>query len=205
MKKWEQTETFKKRFIDVVCFLGEQQLAFRGHDESQKSANRGNYVELLNLCAKTDPLLKSHLEKSSVFSGLSNRIKNDLINSVGEILLNKVKNEINNASFVALILDETTDVTTVSQLSSGVRYATQDCEICEIFLRFTNVNTDRTAVGLTKLVFNLVDELNFGSKFIAQAYDGASVMSSELKKLKRKLGKSIQKLFLFIVWPIDWI
>ena len=35
-----------KRLIDVVCFLGEQELAFRGYGESEESDNLGNYVEV---------------------------------------------------------------------------------------------------------------------------------------------------------------
>ena len=36
-----------KRLIDTVIFLGKQELAFRGHDESKESNNKGNYIELL--------------------------------------------------------------------------------------------------------------------------------------------------------------
>ncbi|GBM70639.1 hypothetical protein AVEN_117348-1 [Araneus ventricosus] len=35
-----------------ACFLGKRGLAFRGHDESDASSNRGNYVELLNCTAQ---------------------------------------------------------------------------------------------------------------------------------------------------------
>ena len=36
-----------ERLIDAICFLGTQELAFRGYDESLSSVNRGNYIELL--------------------------------------------------------------------------------------------------------------------------------------------------------------
>lgn len=55
-----------KRLIDVVCFLGEHELGFRGHTESKNSANKGNYVDLINLLAKYDETLKLHLENSTV-------------------------------------------------------------------------------------------------------------------------------------------
>lgn len=38
--------------IDSTCFLAQQELAFRGHDESDSSVNRGNYVELIYLMVK---------------------------------------------------------------------------------------------------------------------------------------------------------
>lgn len=40
------------RLIDVVCYLGKRELAFRGHRENEGSLNRGNYCEILNLLAK---------------------------------------------------------------------------------------------------------------------------------------------------------
>jgi hypothetical protein len=38
--------------IDVVIYLLHQGLAFRGHDESEKSKNQGNFRELVKLLAK---------------------------------------------------------------------------------------------------------------------------------------------------------
>ncbi|KAL4098606.1 hypothetical protein QTP88_023174 [Uroleucon formosanum] len=42
------------RLIDVVCFLGKQELAFRGHRENEGSLNKGNYCEILDLLAKEE-------------------------------------------------------------------------------------------------------------------------------------------------------
>jgi len=38
-----------KHHIDAAIFLSAQGLAFRGHDESTVSSNRGNFIELLDL------------------------------------------------------------------------------------------------------------------------------------------------------------
>ena len=76
-----------KRLIDVVCYLAMQELAFRGHDERKASTNRGNYIELLNLLAEYDEKLASHLKDASVFSGTSNHIQNDLIESISVVVL----------------------------------------------------------------------------------------------------------------------
>ena len=35
-----------KRLIRATCFLGVQEIPFRGHDESENSSNMGNYIEL---------------------------------------------------------------------------------------------------------------------------------------------------------------
>ena len=60
-----------RRLIDTTTLLGRPELAFRGHDESADSANKGNYGEPADVFARYDEVLSSHLESSTVFSGMS--------------------------------------------------------------------------------------------------------------------------------------
>ena len=86
-------------------------MAFRGNDESATSFNRGNYIELIYGLAENDERICRHLEISTVFSGLSNRIQNDIIEAVAEVFRADIRKDINKASFVTVEVDETTDVT----------------------------------------------------------------------------------------------
>ena len=83
--KVTESRKILKCLIKTTCFLAKQELAFRGNNESQNSFNRGNYVELIYAFAENDQRLARHFKTSSVFSGLSNRIQNDLIESVAEV------------------------------------------------------------------------------------------------------------------------
>ncbi|CAI9741775.1 finger MYM-type 1-like [Octopus vulgaris] len=193
-EKVKKNREILRRLIDVVCFLSEQQLAFRDHEESADPDNEGNYVEILHLCKKYDPIL-SNLQEAGIFSDTSNRFQNDLINSVAEVLLEKIKSEINDSTFVAIILDEASEIRTGAQLSFVVRYVLSDGNIAERFLGFLNVGSDRTASGLSKIVFDKIEELKIGHKFVAQTYDGASVMSSELNGLQKKVKEKYPNAF----------
>jgi hypothetical protein len=73
--------------IKVVCVLGKLGLAFRSHDESETSVNRGNYVEMLKLLGNYDADLKYLVENLGVFRGLSPKIQNNIIASVSEYRL----------------------------------------------------------------------------------------------------------------------
>ena len=84
--KVRENREILKDLIDVNCFLAKQQLAFCSNDESSISSNRGNYVELLHTLAAKDERLSRHLEISTVFSGFSIIIKNDLIAAIGDWL-----------------------------------------------------------------------------------------------------------------------
>ncbi|KAF2889953.1 hypothetical protein ILUMI_16220 [Ignelater luminosus] len=171
MKTSKRTDS---RLIDAVCYLGLQELAFTGHDESVDSHIRGNYVELLYLLAQQDERLNNHLQTSTVF--FSN------------------KKEITDTSYVAIIMDETTDIFNKSQLLTVG-------EVQERFLRFDNVSDDRTAPRLAKHVLHCIDEFSFGEDFSAQTYDGAAaIMAGEHNGLQ-KLIKG--KLFLFIIMPTN--
>jgi hypothetical protein len=74
------------RLIDVVCFLGKQELAFRGHRENEGSLNKGNYCEILDLLAKEEQFIREHFCTNSVFKGTSHDIQNDLIHCVTTVL-----------------------------------------------------------------------------------------------------------------------
>jgi len=73
-------------------------------------------MELLHTLAAKDESLARHLETSTVFSGFSNIIQNDLIAAIGDVVRYDIK-EISAAPFVAAEVGESTDVTNKVQIS----------------------------------------------------------------------------------------
>jgi hypothetical protein len=70
------------RIIECVKFCGAFELALRGHDESDLSANPGVFRGLLDLMAEVDTIFKEYIEKSSIFKGVSKTIQNELLDSM---------------------------------------------------------------------------------------------------------------------------
>lgn len=173
-----------ERLISATCFLAQQELPFRGNNESSESVNKGNYVELLNLLAETDDKLLNHLQTATVFSGTSNDIQNDIIECISRFMINKIKEEVNNSNFVAVIMDETTDVSNKSQLSTIFRYVTSDGKVEERFLGFSDVSSNRTAARLSLILSEHIDQFQCGEKLVAQTYDGAPVMAGSVSGLQ---------------------
>jgi hypothetical protein len=97
---------------------------FRGHYKQLTPVYRGNYIELINLMGTLDPKLSRHLATSIVFSGLSGDLQNDKIQSISNTLLKMIKIKIISTEFVSIIMDETTDIVSKSQLSTILRYMT---------------------------------------------------------------------------------
>ncbi|XP_036973754.1 zinc finger MYM-type protein 1 [Acanthopagrus latus] len=180
-----------KSLIDATSFLAKQELAFRGNDEGNNSINRGNYVELLHLMAEKDDKLAKHLKESTVFVGTSNRIQNDLIEAISDVVRSSIKSDVDAASFVAVEVDETTDANNKAQISAVLRYVNSDCEVKEAFLGFDDVSNDRRAQGISKYVLDVLEKYECAEKLIAQTYDGAAVMASELNGVQAKVKEKV--------------
>lgn len=80
--------------------------------------------------------LRITLRPAQFFSGLSSHIQNDLIEAVGNVLVNEIKAEIKDATFAAILVDETTDTSNFAQLSTVWRYVTKEGVAEEIFVGF---------------------------------------------------------------------
>lgn len=57
-----------------------------------------------------NPILDNHLETSTVFLRTSGTVQNNIINAIGNVLINEIKSEISNAKFVSIMFDKTTAV-----------------------------------------------------------------------------------------------
>jgi hypothetical protein len=64
--------------IDVTLLLGKQELAFRGHDETEISVNQGNFREIFQCLIKCNVESAEHASKfSNIFTGQSKTIQNE--------------------------------------------------------------------------------------------------------------------------------
>lgn len=176
-----------KILVDVTSLICKQELAFRGHDESEDSLNRGNFKAIFNLVISRNPELKQHWDNMGFFRGLSKTIQNELIECFQDELIKVIESDINLAPFFACMVDETTDISEKTQFSIVVRLVDSNGEIQEYFLGFYGVNEDRTADGLCNVLCKALEKFNIKHKLVAQTYDGCSVMSGELNGLQAKV------------------
>uniref|UniRef100_A0A671PJX7 DUF4371 domain-containing protein n=1 Tax=Sinocyclocheilus anshuiensis TaxID=1608454 RepID=A0A671PJX7_9TELE len=140
-----------RKLIIAVLYLGQQKHAFRGHDESATSKNKGNFVQLLETFSEFDPALAEHLKTSTIFKGTSKSIQNDIIDSIATVVNNAIDQEIQSTDFFAIQADDTTDVSCKCQLSVILRYVNVSGAICERFLGFHDVSADRDAESLSEV------------------------------------------------------
>ena len=74
-----------KSLFDCICFCTKQGISFRGHRDDRSAegdVNKGNFIELVQFCAKTDEILSTHLEsgpKNAQYT--SKTIQNQMISN----------------------------------------------------------------------------------------------------------------------------
>jgi hypothetical protein len=184
-EKVKENRDILKRLIDMTLYLSTQELAFRGHDETETSLNQGNFKELAKLLSTYDEKFKTFLNESSVFSGLSKTIQNELIESITKVIIKTIELEVDKSICFSWQVDETTDISCLSQLSVIFRYAI-DGKVIERFMGFFNVSQGRKADDLFNLLTTTFSRFNLPQKLVGQTYDGASVMAGELNGCSQK-------------------
>lgn len=190
IKHNEQVKKNRKilsQIIDCIKFCGKFELSLRGHDESSSSENPGVFKGLVNFAATFDPSLQKHLENSTVFSGTSKTIQNELLQNMLEVCREQIILEIEKTSFVAIMSDDTTDISETTQTVIVFRYEL-DGIIYERFWGFFNPE-NVNAQGISSCILNEIDKVlkNDPSKLIAQTYDGANVMKGEQGGVQYKI------------------
>ncbi|XP_051985508.1 zinc finger MYM-type protein 1-like [Xyrauchen texanus] len=97
--------------------------------------------------------------------------------------------EVKSANFVAIQADETTDVSTQTQLVLVLRYIDPNNKVQERFFEFLPIS-ESTSISIAIVLLERLNGLFADDekvKLIAQAYDGASVMRGEKAGVQQKV------------------
>lgn len=167
------------RLIVAAVYLARQQQTFRGHSGALGSASRGNFVELVHAFSEFDATLAEHLESSPVFSGMSSTIQDDITESIARVIQNETDKEINMSPFIAVQVDDPSDISNKCQLSVVIRFVDGKGNVCERFLGFFDISSDRDAEAMTSVVMRAIGNYSPTKKLVCQTYDGASCMADQ--------------------------
>jgi hypothetical protein len=102
------------------------------------------------------------------------------------VIIKTIESEVNKSVCFSWQVDETTDISCLSQLSVIFRYAI-DGKVIERFMGFFNVSEGRKADDLFNLLTTTFNRFNLPQKLVGQTYDGvsvASVMAREQSKIR---------------------
>ncbi|XP_054717407.1 uncharacterized protein LOC129226804 [Uloborus diversus] len=177
-----------KPIISTALFLARRGLAFRGHRDSgaclenEKSKEEGNFKALLRFRVEYgDTLLKNHLETAGANATYTSwQIQNEIIASFNNIIIRKIVEQVKKVQWFSILVDETTDVSKIKQMTFCVRFI-KEGKVHEEFLQFIPI-TDATGKGLAETIIKTINDRNLQPQcIVGQGYDGARAMSGDIK------------------------
>jgi hypothetical protein len=190
-----------KPIISTAIFLARRGLAFRGHRDSgpvllnePSERGEGNFKSLLRFRAQSgDSVLQNHLENAGENATYTSwQIQNEIITSMNKIILTKLVEKVKDAQWFSILVDETTDVGTIAQMTFCVRFVENE-KVHEEFLQFIPV-TDMTGKGLADIICKTINDLSLQPQFmVGQGYDGAGAMSGHMNGVQAIIKEKYPK------------
>ncbi|CAN6582187.1 unnamed protein product [Malus baccata var. baccata] len=133
MAQKQHIETFVSKQIDKACinyrtllnaslectrWLLGQGLPFHGHDESFKSSNRGNYLELMQFLSKHNEQVRKVVFENAPknLKNTSSDIKKDLVCACAIETIDAITKDMEGAFFFSLLVDGSRDSSTKEQM-----------------------------------------------------------------------------------------
>lgn len=177
--------------------MASHNLAFRGHKEklvieSDSSESSGNFIDLLKLIARFDPILQLHLkqvaDKTVNDHYLGKTIQNELIQLMASHVKSKIVAKIIKNKYYSIILDCTRDVSRVEQLSIIIRFFnTNTAHIEEHFIGFLAVEKT-TAESLTNYIIAELEQQGISLQNCrGQGYDNGANMRGNKSGVQKRI------------------
>ncbi|KAH9657516.1 TTF-type domain-containing protein [Citrus sinensis] len=183
-KTQSEYETRLNAVVDCIRFLLNQGLAFRGHDESDGSSNRGNFLELLHFLADHNEDINAVTLKNTPLNlqMTSPKIQKDIVSCVATETTNAIIREMDGALFSVLI-DESRDISTKEQMAVVLRYVDKNGYVVERFAGIEHVSST-TAASLKESLDNMFSRFGLSLSMLrGQGYGGASNMQAKCRDI----------------------
>ncbi|CAN6236329.1 unnamed protein product [Urochloa humidicola] len=129
--------------VEIIRFLLLQALAFRGHDESSSSSNRGVFLEFLEWWKEKDNNVAYLFRKNQM---TSHDIQKDICRACAEQTIKAIISDLGERHF-AILVDEARDASIKEQMAFVLRYVNARGEVIERFLGLKEV-ADTSSLSL---------------------------------------------------------
>ena len=158
--------------VDATVFISAQGLAFRGHEESRLSSNRGNFLELMELLGNYNQELRSFLEKDRI-TYTSHEPQNELIDCISAEVRQEIQKRMENSRFLAVMMNDTSAISNVEQSAVSVRLV-HNGEVEEHLLGLMDASDDQSVDALTMILLDILSRYSVtpeesGEKLIGQS------------------------------------
>lgn len=123
------------KIFNTIHFLGCDGLPFRGTYDADEHIENAKFMKLLRIRSNDIPELKSWLKRSS-YKWLHHSNVVEILKLMSDYTLNTILTEVKDAKYYAIMIDEISDISRLEQVSTALKYVTDDLTIREVFLGF---------------------------------------------------------------------
>ena len=112
--------------VDCIRFILYRGLAFCGHDKSQGSSNKGNFLELLQFLEDHNESINEMLQTVSKNCKLTHSdIQKDIVNAIARETSKAIIKDLDNG-FFSILVDESHDISMKEQMSIVLHYVNKN-------------------------------------------------------------------------------
>ncbi|XP_038679473.1 zinc finger MYM-type protein 1-like [Tripterygium wilfordii] len=166
-----------KTAIQSIRWLAFQGCAFRGHDQSPHSLNRGNFIEMVKMMATlNEDIAKVVLENAPQNATYTSpKIQKEILHLLANKVRMVIREEIGDASYCILV-DEAQDAAKREQMAIVLRFVNRAGILIERFFDIVGVS-DTAAITLKNEISVILTRYNLQVQMMrGQRYGGASNM-----------------------------
>ena len=174
-----------KSLFKTIIFCGRNNIALGGprDDDPQNDSLSGNFQALLEFrIDSSDQTLQHHLKtapRNATY--ISKTIQNEMITTVGAIIVNNLSQEIRDSKYFSIMSDEAADISNKENLSVVIRFLDSTKTVREEFVGFYRCEDGTTGAAIKDLIIGAVADLGLSMDDCrGQCYDGAGNMSGRL-------------------------
>lgn len=177
-------------FTSMLKISFTSSLPCRGHDESEESTNRENFLELLAWLARNNEEVNKVVLKNAPKNCTltAPKIQKQIIKCCAQETTRRIIEDIGDDHY-AILADESSDVSHKEQLALCLRYVDKLGKVCERFLGLVHI-ADTSSLSLKAAIQSLLVSHHLTiTQIRGQGYDEASNMKGQINGLKTLMMK----------------
>lgn len=180
--------------MNIILYLAKNNMAFRGFSDKLYTRNNSQFLGLVELVGKFDPIMQEHL-KLAMAGDISDHycgknIQDELIDLMGGKVSSEIILRAKNFKYYSIITDCTSDISHTEQLFLTIRFVDlsddNNISIKEHFIEFIFVD-DSSDARLTEVILNVLNKYGLELHNYRGQANGANMKGKNIGVQKRIL------------------
>ncbi|CAL2232228.1 unnamed protein product [Prunus armeniaca] len=172
--------------IESIRYVANQELAFRGNDESCESSNRGNFIELIKDFSRMNVEVEKVILENAPGNAkyIASTIQKEILNIFANKVRKKIREEVGDDGKFCILVDEALNESKKEQMTIILRFVGRDGFIQDRFFEIISVHDTNSSTLKTKICKVLGKHTLLVKNMCGQGYDDVSNMRGQWNGLQ---------------------